>query len=264
VKKRVFYVINLDKKRILMIGTIFTGMVFFSFLIGFRLGNDRTNRMDPLSFRVPEPERSPFDPEGMEPGKRETMKQSDEAFPPEPEDRNDTATPERRNVDTFTRKDLPREQSPVKSETRRKKRETVKKKTQRKAERSKKKTATKKKSKSEIVSTKKEKPKAEEKPKHNVRAPILVSDSVKLANYSDKANDKGGYTLQTGAFSDRDSALRMKAALEKHGIHGAYITEISGTYRVRVGKSLSDQQADALKEKLKQKKFASFLVNDRR
>lgn len=59
-----------------------------------------------------------------------------------------------------------------------------------------------------------------------------------------------GYTIQTGAFSKVDNAIRMTAALNKRGCEAFYFLHESGLFKVRMGNFSSHATADLRAEKL--------------
>ncbi len=67
-----------------------------------------------------------------------------------------------------------------------------------------------------------------------------------------------GYTIQTGAFSILDNAIRMTAELNKQGYDAFYFVHESGLFKVRLGNFSSRKKADAKAKNLLDKN----VIND--
>lgn len=70
-RKRIFYVINLDRQRILVLGGLFAALLLFAFGSGFRMGNARGDstaraQLSPVSDQMPIATELDHDSDGME------------------------------------------------------------------------------------------------------------------------------------------------------------------------------------------------------
>lgn len=74
-----------------------------------------------------------------------------------------------------------------------------------------------------------------------------------------------GYTIQTGAFSLVDNAIRMTAALNKQGFDAFYFVHESGLFKVRMGNFSTREKADQRAQKLLKNNVISeyFIVSPR-
>jgi hypothetical protein len=59
-----------------------------------------------------------------------------------------------------------------------------------------------------------------------------------------------GYTVQVGAFSNIDNAIRLTKTLEKHGLDAFYFRHTTGIYRVRFGNYITISEAKDAAQKL--------------
>ena len=62
-----------------------------------------------------------------------------------------------------------------------------------------------------------------------------------------------GYTVQVGAFSNIDNAIRLSKSLEKQGLDAFYFKNSAGLYRVRFGDYKSKAEAEKTAEELVKK-----------
>ncbi|MGD2245285.1 MAG: SPOR domain-containing protein, partial [Candidatus Aminicenantes bacterium] len=70
-----------------------------------------------------------------------------------------------------------------------------------------------------------------------------------------------GYTIQTGAFSVLDNAIRMTERLNKQGLEAFYFKHESGLFKVRLGNFSSFKEADLLaKTLLARKIIADYFI----
>lgn len=60
-----------------------------------------------------------------------------------------------------------------------------------------------------------------------------------------------GYTIQVGAFSDMNNAVRLTEKLQQHGLEAYHFLHYSGLYKVRFGNYMSHQDASWRAESLK-------------
>ena len=74
-----------------------------------------------------------------------------------------------------------------------------------------------------------------------------------------------GYTIQTGAFSLVDNAIRMTASLNKRGYEAFYFLHESGLFKVRMGNFPSRKKADLRAKRLLDKNVINdyFIVSPR-
>jgi len=74
-----------------------------------------------------------------------------------------------------------------------------------------------------------------------------------------------GFTIQTGAFSNMDNAIRMTDALNKRGYEAFYFVHESGLFKVRMGNFSTRQKADLSAKKLLNKNVISeyYIVQPR-
>lgn len=68
---------------------------------------------------------------------------------------------------------------------------------------------------------------------------------------SQKKLQRLGYTIQVGAFSNIDNAVRLEASLERKGLEAFYFRHDSGLYKVRFGNHRSRQEALAVAERMR-------------
>lgn len=86
-----------------------------------------------------------------------------------------------------------------------------------------------------------------------------------LSNPIPVGPDLLGYTIQTGAFSLVDNAIRMTAALNKQGFDAFYFVHESGLFKVRMGNFSTREKADQRAQKLLNKNVISdyYIVQPR-
>lgn len=77
----------------------------------------------------------------------------------------------------------------------------------------------------------------------------LIPDAPPTSN-TPKTLQRMGYSIQVGAFSQLDNAVRLERLLEKRGIDAYYFRHESGLYKVRFGNHSSYQPARKEAEKL--------------
>ena len=82
--------------------------------------------------------------------------------------------------------------------------------------------------------------------------PVAASDDpiADLLAADDGLLERMGYTVQVGAFSDLENAVRLELQLEKRGIDAFYFLHESGLYKVRFGNYAEYNPARAEAEKL--------------
>jgi rare lipoprotein A len=90
-----------------------------------------------------------------------------------------------------------------------------------------------------------------------VRIEVLGADRMQLA--------AAVYTIQVGAFTDRDNALRLKGTLATH-FDGVYVaareSETGRYYRVRVGRFTQREQAAAFARSVTPLGLSAIIVED--
>ena len=291
-KKRVFYVINLDRGRIITISFLFGAFICVSFISGFHLGTSKSgvplyssggnvSYLNQNNYGLPVEKSSELSHDNGSQYGRSLTRISRDIEGENLETENDSETKES-SLDEI--KTLPDQSSKRKSETSSKKKKEAEKKP------SSKKTAAKKSAgkKSEVkkitekssakksasnnktITQKKKDPGSSNTKKNqiqkspvNPKSPLLGSSDVKLSNVSsDKpAAASSGMSLQIGAFSDRGTAERMKSQLAADGF-SAYIISGSNRHRVRVGRALNSEKTDSLEKQLKNKKYASYRIKE--
>ncbi len=253
-KKRIFYIINLDNRRIAVLGIVFTGLLAVAFATGYRLG--RSDESDPYAklaendlhldqsdFSINSEESANTDVNSLNTGKREDTESGDTKAPS-------------RGISIASQETVSPEAD--------KKPITVKTSSREKSN----------------VTTFQSAP--EVKRDTNKRNVVLQSDAaVKLSDIGtgqkrvttnnnkatsekkqiDVQEDREFYSFQMGAFSDKGSADRLKSTLEKDGF-SPYIKKMGSRYSVRVGKSTSRRRLWGLEAKLKKYDYSFFLISD--
>jgi rare lipoprotein A len=90
-----------------------------------------------------------------------------------------------------------------------------------------------------------------------VRIELLGAEEAQLAT--------AAYTIQVGAFTDRDNAIRLKSRLDKR-FDGVYLAAQDGQagryYRVRVGRFKQRQEAVAFAQSVTPLGFPAIIVED--
>jgi cell division protein FtsN len=281
VKKRVFYVINLDKSRILVLGVLITGFLLISFATGYRFGstgspidNRDLGAMQAQEEALMDPSRQglerslPADEPSLQPPAAEERSPSAPAPAREPE-RPARREPARLSAENRTRrpaaavreekkerapKAQPREQKPAQREQ----------KAQRPAR-------------TEPKQTSRRDQRAKNEPEEKRREPARQTQAVKLEpeksmRMSNTAGNQAPAvesapkpaspmrSLQLGSFTSRAAADRMEAQLKKQGFETAVVS-VRGKFAVRVGRSASDADISRLERQLKQKNYSPVRIN---
>ena len=250
-KRRVFYVVNLDKGRLLALGLFILGALVLSFSTGYRFANtseaaslhepEKQDQM-PLAFDSPDS----ANPESLslnhvsddDNGERNEpeKKQSDEkkgqtdrtsedlSLKPAqaPSTRKEKSRPESKNSVSFSdiaKKNETRDAPPVK--------------------------------KSEPA----RKPAPAKKPEASKKEP-----AKKEAPRKEPAKPAKMYTLQMGAFSSRGAANRMAEQIRKEGLQ-PYVVTSGNLHLVRLGRSKTKSGLDAEEKKLRAARFRPITVS---
>lgn len=257
--------INLDRKRIFLLAGIFMGFIVLSFFSGYRIGTE--TKMDAL-LRYPDTATAPEAVNSEMAEAESSLKFEEQAVSPpgfelNNEDKRESAdlpiTPPAR------KKRVREEPDPIPDEKPSKKREkrvTLKepkrtKSTEKSALNEKEKRSTESKdskgSKLRSITT---------EARQNPRSAVLDSESVRMANRSEKSGASPSYTLQIGAFQNREAAKLMLNDLKKSGFAEAYISESGGSYRVRIGQSLNERESAKIQKSLRSKNYAAFRIKN--
>ncbi len=100
-------------------------------------------------------------------------------------------------------------------------------------------------------------PPAGRTPSQRSQAPAVAGDPIAALLKEAPADQRQvvplqqmGYSIQVGAFSNLDNAVRLEGLLEKRGIEAYYFRHKSGLYKVRFGNHTSYQPARAEAERL--------------
>ncbi len=238
-RTRVFYVINLDKSRILYLTVIFTGLLLIAFATGYRMG---TASAPPAAMPEPLTEKSESDPSDfpeMQPVPEEAARESSwfSLFFPE------TTEPEKPASLSFTEDDPKsfREIALNRDDEANEEPEQV-----------------------------------SDTP--NPRAALLDSESLSLSNIAPgpatdtkikkpaeetqerkPASDNYRYSFQIASFKDRSKAEAAAEKLRKDGFD-PFIEETSGKFTVKTGRADSRRDLWNLESRLKKKDYRFFLT----
>lgn len=246
-KKRIFYVINLDRSRILTLAAFFSGFLLLSFITGFYLGHlsggpqGGIQSDDPFSELIPPPHSG--NPElSMNSEEAESGPSSRESTPPPR-----TTTPEVKGIPLRSLAEPVVQEEKSSSTTR-----SIEKQTEKKSDRK----------------------ENETKPSKNETPLLRKKPSLKLANVSDSPEPekkrepakpagatKRVYAFQLGAFTTESAANRMLETLKQEGLK-PYQVSGAGKKFVRVGKGSSRSDLGGIEKKLKEKNHNYFLVVD--
>ena len=291
-KKRIFYVINLDRGRLWILAILLVSTLLFAFATGFRVGQARANGMPGEQLSAASDgafeqlaELPPLDaeseneiadnPDGAdgeaelsanldrdgadsESGSRlslanESSSERSGRSPFEIDDRRERSTPE-----------PVRRAQPEPDVIKKKQTQSAPKKStnaERKSERT------------PAPSADKKLAQKKSETKQNPRSALLESGSEKLrmSNISkakpksptvDEQKSTRTYSLQLGAFSSEGAANRMAATLKKQGFH-PYIVQSKNRYLVRVGRSDSAKGLWPLESGLREKQYAPMRVSSK-
>ena len=244
-KRRVFYVLHLDKNRILFLSFTFGGLLLFSFLLGQRSGtqidvNPKKEKFPLLSLNDDET----IENQEIENQELETQEGEEEkAKEPKEEKAKESKEEKPTKVDFFPPKELPATPQPKKPKVFPKK---IKPK----------------------PSLKKKKPIVEKKvaKKKITKTKIKTKNkgSLRLANTNSKKiiSDKKRniYSLQLGAFRSSDAATRMLKQLQKQGFPATRVENKLDLHLVKVGKVSSLEEIKNLQKELKSKNYYSLKI----
>ncbi|MCB1138491.1 MAG: SPOR domain-containing protein [Leptospiraceae bacterium] len=270
-KRRVFYVVNLDRARILALGIFAVGAFTLAFATGYRFGNtpDRLSENerpaglsdDPTAFDAPMEERNTGeDPETLSLSSQDVKKddEPDESASRDdetvssrelalkaanPEENGDTpAYRKPRNSVTFS--DIARNNSSANPSR----------------EKSQEKPAPRKESKPSTLS-KPQKQVSPSKPAPRAKPaekPVQTKKKTEVAKKEESKPQKM-FTLQLGAFSSRGAANRMAEQIRKEGME-PYVVKSGNLHLVRLGRSKSQQGLSAQEKKLRDARFRPITV----
>ncbi|MBI39302.1 MAG: hypothetical protein CMF59_06860 [Leptospiraceae bacterium] len=247
-KRRVFYVVNLDRGRILALVLFVAGTLVLSFSTGYRFAN--TSEAASVN-----PSDSP-EPEFREPQSFDDPRESTEDLSlnavSESEDRADPAEKKSDNDrDSETRSDLALKSTEEPGSSRN--------------QPSDKKSVTfsdiaRKTDKPTQPEPKKEKPAPKPKPTPAKKpAPQKKEVVKKEAPRSEEKKPQKIYTLQMGAFSSRGAANRMAEQIRKEGMQ-PYVVTSGNLHLVRLGRSKTKSGLNAEEKKLRAAKFRPITV----
>ncbi|MCE9598490.1 MAG: SPOR domain-containing protein [Spirochaetia bacterium] len=298
-KKRVFYVINLDRGRILMMSVLIVGFLLISFATGYRFGlggtADQPAGRDSHSDAFMDPARQGLDrslpaneidsPKLASPGDLSTLPEVEK---PKPEAR----SIEQKDKHAVTRDREPRredrrsnlsEKRPAKQEkterpvkparadktdradkNTRHDRVTSKPEKQRSADKTQTTEKPRATDKSQVArpgkpETKTTKTQASEKNRKPQAGESAVLEPKGTMRLANVPAAKPASSFQLGTFSSRDAANRMSDQLKKQGFD-AGLTQANGKFSVRVGKSTDDAELKRIEEKLRQKNYSPIRV----
>jgi len=279
VKKRIFYVINLDRGRILTLSMLFGAFICVSFISGFQIGKNKSGMplysaqgdvsyLNENNYGLPILEKNPSETNSsIDSGKkltrigREISKEKDLSSSEEPEKEREIKE-NNKNNEIRKVQDKPviskKKEKQLKNTARKEK--TLKNQSKKKAKAEKKKETV---SKSKVNTSSKSGKTLSVKQNDNPRSPLLNSLNTKLTSGDMKKSPSSveKYSLQIGAFNNNETASRMKNQLVSEGFH-AYIVKSGSQYKVRVGKSLNSDKLDKMESKLKTKKYASYRIKE--
>ena len=258
-KKRVFYVINLDRSRILTLAALLSGFLVISFLVGYEIGNSTAL-----------PPGMPGDSDFQFPRNGTGSDLADASSTEDSSSRHssgESETASRERIDSDPVKGIPlRSLSEVVLPLDRRNRQESQSENSRQSGQTqdRKKDGPERKDQSDSTGSTPGKSKSKKE-----RSPVLKKkDSIRLANVDDgkketapsPANRKK-YSFQVGAFSTDTAASRMIRQLKSEGFD-PYTVPSGGKKLVRVGKASNRAALNSLEKKLEEKKHAHFLVID--
>lgn len=256
-KKRIFYIINLDNRRIAFLSVILTGILAIAYATGYRMG-----RSNP---EIPESNLSGLQIEKSNIADSHTdldnivQENSDEkniAFKgiplPEPENTTSLKSSEKVNIAQADKASIDNRSTSESTSPKPLKRET---------------------------GPDKKRESAAKKPVNPRTAVLNESGSIKLsdispsASSSNKRNNKTSppanaanerqkfYSFQMGAFKSEKAAERLLLSLKQDGF-APYIKKTGNLVVVRVGKSSARKGLWSLEAKLKKNDYSYFLISD--
>lgn len=273
-KKRVFYVVNLDRSRILVLGVLITGFLLISFATGYRFGNtgsgienrdlgamqaqeealmdpsrqglDRSLPADEPSLQAPAPSPERRERSAPEPGP------SAPARDREPKQENRTRRPasvreeKKERTSQSSRQPAKREEKEVRRPARTEPKQAARRDQRAKAEPE----------------------KRRDPPKQTQAVKLEPEKSMRMSNAAgDRAPEepqaspaRAMRSLQLGSFASRTAADRMDAQLKKQGFESAVVS-VRGKFAVRVGRSASEADIARIERQLKQKNYNPVRIN---
>lgn len=94
------------------------------------------------------------------------------------------------------------------------------------------------------------------------RKPVAVTSSSEVLPLEKNLN-MVGYTIQVGAFSEVDNALRLMNSLREEGIDAYYFRHMTGLFKVRFGEFSLRKEAEIEAQNLKSQKIIEdfYIVN---
>lgn len=263
-KRRIFYVIHLDKSRILILSLFLLGIVLGSFVAGQHVGRiwevDERQNYPSLSQNMPAIQGVTLDVEKkeginekeeevLEKSKSEAKSSSDEytliALAPKKPRQEFKSSKRKKKVFDTSQKDGKATTLRLANNSLNKKRSS----------------AQKKKSKPQIKQRRKQKIKIAKVTPQKIRKRPLPKKKLRLANKAPivKKSKKSNYTLQLGAFRSVGAAQRMLDSLERNGF-SARTHQERGLYLVQTGNSSSKQSIDKLSQRLRNKNFSPRII----
>ena len=286
-KKRIFYVINLDRSRIITISLLFGAFICASFISGFHMGTNKSgvplyNAGGNVSYLNQNnyglPVNNDIESEndnGSQYGKnltRISQKSPDEeSGMAENEPQTDTSKGEieKSEKKSVTKKSTRRikqvSDNENKKEEKTKRARVTHKESQIKSNNnSKSKKSESSRQKNNQISEMKKEKKSDTKESANPKSPLLGSSNAKLSAVEQSETVSGknnSYTLQVGAFNNKETADRMKLQLAKDGFN-AYIISKGDQHRVRVGRDMNEEKMITMESQLKSKKFGSVRIKE--
>ena len=268
-KKRIFYVINLDRGRIMTLLILFGAFISISFISGFHMGktssgmplysaDGEVSYLNEKNYGIPmdhsQPSQSLLSGNGESLTRISGMEEPEKNKPAQKEpaaEKKSSSKPAARPAPKPVPK-VKKEPVTIKTASKKPSPPPVKKTS----------TAPTAKSKSEISRTTAQPQKS---PEQNPRSPLLGADNIKLsgadAASSSAASNNVKYSLQIGAFNNNETAQRMKNQLSNEGFN-AYVVSHGSHYKVRVGKSMDTKALESMETRLKSKKFASYRIKE--
>lgn len=273
-KKRIFYVVNLDRGRILTISFIFTGFLIIAFVAGYRLGHiGESVGIQPGNIEEIQPESSLSmaefagrlnneDESSQTSGDSETEKPTGKSIPHFQPDDTDKEAGDQISFDPIESPRQKENKKPTSSDSTRKSAGKFKK-------------EEKKKEKSTQTSK-----------RQNPRSAVLASNEVRLSDVGSSSNGKKSsspkkesterkntkpssesrndssktFSFQVGAFRDTASANRMADQLKKDGF-SPFVVHAGNFYTVRVGKEKEKKDLYGLEAELKKKHYSFYLLS---
>ena len=273
-KKRTFYIVNLDRNRIMVLSIVFIGFILIAFATGFRfgkpIGNSVTDASSPRSYANlnQEPKNE------NEPGKSIYSINQDKPSSP-----TDVGNRREENLDSMVDDSLKRDRRQVNDSIALSKQLDVKesKKTAHKRhKRNKSEAEPKKKRNSRPISHRSDRDLNDDgKKRQDPRTALLdvkkrkfrntstrepVAPSTSSAKEDKNPADKDLYSLQIGSFSYKKSATRMAEQLKKQGFH-PQVNRVGKSYRVIVGRTSKPKELFSLDKRLRKKNYAPVRIN---